>query len=101
MQGGAVQSADVGLAQPLAEVGQWLFAHAVGDEVGSAVAQDAFVQSLVPVVIVGESSQRGLYASQDDGGVGEEFAEYAAVGNGCPFGAHVMSSVGGIGIFAT
>ena len=85
--------------ETLYDVDGVLLAHAVADHVGVAVAEDARAEAVLPVVVVGEAPQGGLDAAEDDGYVGVEAAYALGVDDGGVFGAHVVASVGAVGVF--
>ena len=98
--GNVADSADgPSLLQFAAELHGILLAHAVKDDVGTAVAEDALVQPVLPVVVVGEAAQGSLNAAQNHGNVGEELFQDAGVDNGGIVGAHVVARVGAVGVF--
>ena len=78
-----------------------LLAHAVGDEVGIAVAEDAGAEAFLPVVVVHHAPQTCLYAAEHDGDVGEELPKYVRIDDGRVLGTQVVSSVGAVGVFAS
>ena len=86
------------LQQVVAEGSDGLLAHAVDDEVGTRVAQDAGTQGVLPIVVVGDTAQRSLNAAKHHGSVGVELLENAAIHDGGIFWAAIVTSVGTIGI---
>ena len=76
-------------------------AHAIDDKVGARVAEDASAQTVLPVVIVGEASQRSLDATQHHGHIGIELFEYLGIHYRGIVGAHTMTTARSIGIVAT
>ena len=86
------------LTQPSCQFQRHLFAHAVGNHVGAAVHEDARTQTILPVVIVGETSQGSFYASEHHGHVGVELFENLRVDDGGIFRSFVVASVGRVGI---
>ena len=75
--------------------------HAIDNHVGTAVAEYAWAHLVLPVVIVGEATERCLYATQHDRHIRIEFSENARIDNGRVFGTKVMTAVGAVGILAT
>ena len=74
-------------------------AHAVGDHIGRRIAKQALLQLVAPIIVVGNAAQRGLDASEDDGHIGIKFLQNFSIYDGGVFGAHVVTTVGTIGIF--
>ena len=62
--------------QSSAQLCYGLFSHSVYEQVGMAVAQDAFFQSVLPVVVVCEPSHGGFYAAYCHRYVGIQFFQY-------------------------
>ena len=87
------------LTESLCQFHNGLLAHAVDNEVGSAVAEDAGAQLVFPVVVVGETAQRGFDAAQYDRHVGIELLENLGIDDGGILGPHVVTTVGRVGIF--
>ena len=58
-------------------------------------------EAVLPVVVVGEATEAGFDATEDNGHVGEEFLEDACIDNGGVLRTEVMATVGGIGVFGT
>ena len=76
------------------------FAHAVYQQVGFRVNQDRRAHFVLPVVVMRQAAERGFDASQHDGHVGVQLFQDAGVDDARVFGAHVVASVGRIGVFA-
>ena len=72
--------------------------HAIDKDVGPAIAQDAAVHGVLPVVVVGEAAHGGLDAAEHYGHVGVEALEYLGVYDGGVLGTQVVTPVGGVGI---
>ena len=70
-----------------------LLTHAVADEVGRGVTEDAGAQTVFPVVVMGESAQGSLDAAEHDGHVGEELTQYLGVDNAGLLGTAVVATV--------
>ena len=62
---------------PLGDGGHRFLSHSIYEEVGLAVHQDGWHESVVPIVVVCESAHGGFYATDDDGRVGEVLFEDA------------------------
>ncbi len=75
-----------------------LLAEAVGDEIGARVDEYGGAQTLLPVVVVGEATHRGLDASEYYGGIGPELLEYACIDYGGVLRPLVVASVGTVGV---
>jgi hypothetical protein len=82
-----------------AELQNGFFTHAVEDDVGPGVAEDATAHAVLPVVVVGEAAHGGFDSAEDDGHVGEEAFENLGVDDGGIVGAAVVSAVGTVGVF--
>ena len=90
--------AGCGLVEAPGQLDDGLFAHAVDDDVGGSIAEDARAQTVLPVVVVGESAQRGFDAAQHDGRVGKELAQDAGVDDGGVLRSQVVTAVGTVGV---
>src|SRR3712207_3906862 len=77
-----------------------LFSHSVNQQVGAAVAKDAFSQRVLPIVVMAQSAHARLYASQYHRNVGVELFQYLRVNDGRIFRAHIGPPVGRISVFA-
>ena len=86
------------LLQATGEFYDGLFSHAIDEQVGTRVAENAFLELILPVVVMGESAQGCLDAAKYDGHVGEELLEDLGIDDGGIFRSHVVPSVGTIGI---
>ena len=96
--GNVVQRAS--LHQAAGQFDNGLLTHAIDEQVGSAIHQDAGAHTVLPIVVVRQASHTGLDASQEDGHVGEESFQDLRIDDGGVFGAHVGARVGRIGIVA-
>ena len=88
------------LHQAAGQFDNGLLAHAIDEQVGSAIHQDAGAHAVLPIVVVRQASHAGLDAAQKDGHVGEEPFQDLRIDDGGVFGAHVGACVGRIGIVA-
>ena len=86
------------LAEPARQFDGGLFAHTVGEHIGPRVDEDARPQAVLPVVVVGDASQRRLDASKDDGHIGEELLEYLRIDDGGVFRPHIVTTVWAVGV---
>ena len=84
--------------QLLAELQGVALPHTIEDEVGPTVAEDALAQFVLPVVVMGQSAERGFDAAQCHGNVGIELLEDLGVDDGGIVGAQVVPGVGTVGI---
>lgn len=75
-------------------------AHAVGQQVGSAVDKDRRLQRVAPVIVVREPPQRGLDAAEHDRRVGEQPLQDARVDRGRIVGPESGLSSCGVGVVA-
>ena len=76
------------------------FAHAVENEVGTRIAEDALAQLILPVVVVADAAQRSLNTAQCHRYIGIEFLQYLCIDDRRIVGAHVVTGVGAESIFA-
>ena len=74
------------------------FPHPEDDEVGLGIEEDGAPDRVAPVVVVGQSAQRGLHAAGHHRHPGERLPRPLAVGERCPVGAAADPSVRGIGV---
>ena len=72
--------------------------HAVGNHVGTRVAENTLLQLILPVVVVRHTAQGCLDATQYDGHIRIQLAQYLAIDDGRIFWTHVMTTVRTIGI---
>ena len=77
------------------------FAHAIDEQVGATLLQDAGAQGLLPIVVVGDAPQGGLDASQHHGHIGIELFENVGVDDARHFRSHVVTSIGAVSVFRT
>ena len=75
-----------------------LFAHAVGNHIGTRITEDAGAQTVAPVVVMGDTAQRCLYAAEYDWHIGKELFEYLGIDDGGIFRTAVVTTVRRIGI---
>ena len=81
------------LFELVAELNRVLLAHAIEDHVGTAVAENAFHQPVLPIVVVRESSHRCLDAAQDYGHVGKELLKNLGINDAGIIRSHVMACI--------
>ena len=74
------------LRQPPGDLHRGALAHAVYQQVGRGIEQDAAPHLVVPVVVVGEAAQGRLQSADDDGRVGERLTGAVGVDDGGPVG---------------
>ena len=87
------------VAQSFGNLGNGFLSHAGDDEVGSRLDEDGRSQTVLPIVVVGESAHRSFNASEHDGHVGEELFEDFRIDDGGVFWSAVVSAVGAVGVF--
>ena len=85
----------------LAKLCNGLFSHAIYKQIGTRFYQDALAHHVLPIIVMGETSQRSFDTSDDDGYVRPKLLQDLGIDNGGIFRAHVMTSVRRIGILAT
>lgn len=86
------------LFELVAELDRVFLAHAIEDHVGTAVAEDALHQPVLPIVVVGEPSHGCLNAAQDHGHVGEELLQDLGVDNAGIVRPHVVAGIRTVGV---
>ena len=86
------------LAESASQFERRFLTHAVGDHVGTGVEEYAWAQTVLPVVIVCQTAQRGLDASEHYGDIRKELLEDFGVDDGGVFRTHVVTAVGTIGV---
>ena len=101
---GAAHVADLRRARPLPEppgdLGHAALAHAVGEQVGAAVLEDAAAHGVVPVVIMRKAAQGGLDPADDHRRVGKGLSGAVAVNDDGAVGAAAALPAGGIEVVA-
>ena len=75
------------VCKPCAELLHLMLAHAVHEEVGAAVKEYGGTHSVVPVVVMCETPQRGFEPAYGYGNVSEVFTELLTVHYNCTVGA--------------
>ena len=50
-------------SEPSGQFHNGLFAHAIDEQVGTCITKDTFLEFVLPIVVVGDASQRGLYTA--------------------------------------
>ena len=90
-----------GFLQTAAQLKRGHFSHSIDYHVRSALHQYAGLVLLFPIVIMGQSAQAGLNASQYHWHIGIKLLQNAGIDNGGVFRAHVMTSIRTIGILAS
>ena len=78
-----------------------LLAHAIDEEVGTAIDEDRGHEPVLPVVVMGKASHGCLDATDDDGHIGVELLEDATVGDGTVVGTRPCPTLRRIGIIGT
>ena len=76
-------------------------AHAVVEQVGGGVGEDAGEQTVVPIVVVRQTAHGGLDTGNDDRGVGIELLEDARVDVCGTVGSETCLAARGVGIVVT
>ena len=87
--------------QQLCQGDHRFLAHAVDEKVCTRWLQNGGHEAVLPVVVVGEASEAGFDAANDDGHIGVEFFENACIDDGRIFGTEVMATVRGVSVFGT
>ena len=75
-----------------------VLAHAVDEDVGARVEQYRALELVLPVVVVGQTTQARLDAADDNGGVLERLADEVAVDRDGAVGAVTLLATRGIGV---
>ena len=75
-----------------------VLAHAVDEDVGARVEQHRALELILPVVVVGQTTQARLDAADDDGRVLERLADEVAVDRDGAVGAVPLFTARGVGI---
>ena len=78
-----------------------LLAHAIDEQVGSAIAEDALHQAVLPIVVVGEAAHARLDTSQHHGHVGIDLLQDARIDDRGILRALVVATVGRILVAGT
>ena len=76
-------------------------AHAVDNQVGTRVVQDARTQTVLPIVVMRQSAQRGFNAAQHHRHTGKQLLQDAAIYDSGVLRTVVVAPVGTIGILGT
>lgn len=76
-------------------------AHAVVEQVGGGVGEDAGEELIIPIVIMCQTAHGGLDACNDNGDVGVKLLENARIDVGGAVGAETSLATRGIGIVVT
>ena len=76
-------------------------AHAIVEEVGGGVGQDAGEELIVPIVVVRQPTHRGFDTGNNDRGIGIELLENARVDIGGTVGAKTCLAARSVGIVVT
>ena len=84
--------------QSASEFDVWFLAHAVDEQVGTRIDEDALAELFLPVVEVGESAQGGLDASEHDGHIGEELLQDAGIDDRGVLRSQVVTPIGAVGV---
>ena len=75
-----------------------LLAHAIREDIGTALDENARPQTVLPIIVVGNATQGSLDTADNHGHVGIELFEYAGINDGGIVGSHACTAVGGISI---
>ena len=86
------------LAHAAGDFADGLLPHAIDEEVGGAVGQDAGAQAVLPIVIVGQAAHGGFDAADDDRHVRPQALEYPGVNDGGIVGALPGAPAGRVGV---
>ena len=92
---------DVMYTTPVGNLRHGLLAHAIDQEVSSAIHEDRGHEFILPVVVMGEPPHGSLDAADDDRHIGIELLEDAAVGDGTVIGTRPCPTLGRISIVGT
>lgn len=85
-------------AEERGDFGDRVLAHAVDEEVGTALDEYSWAELVLPIVVVSEPSETGLDAAEDDGDIGVELLQDAGVDDGGHIGAAARLSAWSEGI---
>ena len=89
------------IGHSLSQFDNGLFAHTINNKVGTRITENAWAQTVLPIVVVSNSAQGGFDAAEDDGDVREELFENLGVDDGGVLWPQVMTPVRRIGILRT
>ena len=78
-----------------------LLAHAIRENIGTALDKNTRPQSVLPIVVMGNATQRSLNTPYHHRNVGIKLFEYAGIDDGRIVGTHASTTVGRIGIVGT
>src|SRR6202041_1702096 len=84
--------------EPPGDVDDLMLAHAEDDQVGLGIEHDGALYGVTPVVVMGQSAERGFDATGDDGHTGEGFAGALAIRDGGTIGPQADLTAGRIGV---
>ena len=73
-------------------------AHAIDQQIGPRRGENRGVKSILPIVVVGQASQRGLDAAQHNGGVRKELLQDARIDRYGAVGAEARLTTGRVGV---
>ena len=76
-------------------------AHAVDEQVGTSIAEDALLQAVLPIVVMCQSSQGGFDAAEHDRNIGIQLLENPGIDDGGIFRTHVVTTVRTVGVLGT
>ena len=76
------------------------FAHAEGDEIGLGVQQQGTLQGIGPVIVVGQPSQGGFDAADDDGDIAVDPPHQVGIDHAGVVRPKARASAGGVGVGA-
>ena len=76
-----------------------LFSHAVDQQVGFAVGEEAAAQGLLQAVKMDEAAQAGFNPADDQGQAGKDLTAHAAIGDGGPVGSPPGLAARAVAIF--
>ncbi len=82
--------------QAVGHLDDLVFPHAVEEQIGLCVLQDAGANGVVPVVVVGKAAHGCLHPADEDGRLGIEAADDVGVDDGGPVGALAHHPAGGV-----
>ena len=85
-------------AHPVAAVDDGLFTHAVHQQRGGAVHQHAAANLIIPVIVMGKTTQRSFHAADEHRHAGIGFVDAVAINGHCSVRAHPCFAAGCVGI---
>ena len=89
------------VGQELAQCDGGFLAHAIRYHVGLTVNEDAWTETLLPIVEVHHAPETGLDAAQYHRHIGIELPQNLGIDDGGVLWPHVVTAVGTVGIFAS